>query len=107
MSFYIQNQTVGVDPQNIYKQSPATHDYSYNDFLETPIEYSTLPESKDASFFNPSTLEDASSDIYGAVYSGVPVFEMMCRNIAVMRRRSDSYLNATQILKVAGFLNLI
>ncbi|KAI8919788.1 transcription regulator HTH, apses-type DNA-binding domain-containing protein [Entophlyctis helioformis] len=40
--------------------------------------------------------------IYGAVYSGVPVFEMMCRNVAVMRRRSDSYLNATQILKVAG-----
>lgn len=27
---------------------------------------------------------------------------MMCKNVAVMRRRSDSYLNATQILKVAG-----
>lgn len=27
---------------------------------------------------------------------------MMCRGIAVMRRRADSYLNATQILKVAG-----
>lgn len=40
--------------------------------------------------------------IYSAVYSGVPVFEMICRNVAVMRRRSDSYLNATQILKVAG-----
>jgi len=44
----------------------------------------------------------ATSNIYGAVYSGVPVYEMMCRNVAVMRRRSDSYLNATQILKVAG-----
>jgi hypothetical protein len=32
-----------------------------------------------------------------------PVFEMICRNVAVMRRRSDAYLNATQILKVAGF----
>ena len=32
-----------------------------------------------------------------------PVYEMLCRTVAVMRRRSDSYLNATQILKVAGF----
>src|SRR6266702_1188773 len=27
----------------------------------------------------------------------------MCKGVAVMRRRSDSWLNATQILKVAGF----
>ena len=27
----------------------------------------------------------------------------MCNNVAVMRRRSDSWLNATQILKVANF----
>ncbi|KAJ3117231.1 transcriptional regulator swi6 [Phlyctochytrium bullatum] len=40
--------------------------------------------------------------VYGAIYSGIPVYEMMCRNIAMMRRRSDSYLNATQILKAAG-----
>jgi transcription factor MBP1 len=32
-----------------------------------------------------------------------PVYEMLCRTVAVMRRRSDAYLNATQILKVAGF----
>ncbi|ORY88011.1 transcription regulator HTH, apses-type DNA-binding domain-containing protein, partial [Leucosporidium creatinivorum] len=37
-----------------------------------------------------------------AVYSSVPVYEMMVRGIGVMRRRSDSFLNATQILKVAG-----
>ncbi|KAG2180239.1 hypothetical protein INT43_004028 [Umbelopsis isabellina] len=43
-----------------------------------------------------------SNNIYSAVYSGVPVYEMMCRGIAVMRRRADSYMNATQILKVAG-----
>ncbi|KAF9926068.1 transcriptional regulator swi6 [Linnemannia zychae] len=43
-----------------------------------------------------------ASDIYTAVYSGVPVYEVMCRGIAVMRRKQDSYLNATQILKVAG-----
>lgn len=56
-----------------------------------------------------------------ATYSGVPVYEMcvlapqplhaslsihrvrICKSVAVMRRRSDSWLNATQILKVAGF----
>ncbi|KDQ61737.1 hypothetical protein JAAARDRAFT_150648 [Jaapia argillacea MUCL 33604] len=40
--------------------------------------------------------------IYNAVYSSVQVYECMVRGIAVMRRRSDSYVNATQILKVAG-----
>ncbi|KAG8691754.1 transcriptional regulator swi6 [Ceratobasidium sp. 423] len=40
--------------------------------------------------------------VYNAVYSSVQVFECMVRGIAVMRRRSDSYVNATQILKVAG-----
>ncbi|KAK9334021.1 hypothetical protein V1520DRAFT_724 [Lipomyces starkeyi] len=42
------------------------------------------------------------SNIYTAVYSGIPVYEMMVNGVAVMRRRSDSYLNATQILKVGG-----
>ncbi|KAK7471007.1 Transcription factor mbp1 [Stygiomarasmius scandens] len=41
--------------------------------------------------------------IFKATYSGIPVYEMMCKGIAVMRRRSDAWLNATQILKVAGF----
>ncbi|KAH7324942.1 hypothetical protein B0I35DRAFT_476143 [Stachybotrys elegans] len=40
--------------------------------------------------------------IYSASYSGVDVYEMEVNNIAVMRRRHDSWLNATQILKVAG-----
>ncbi|KAL8957720.1 MAG: hypothetical protein Q9193_005083 [Seirophora villosa] len=40
--------------------------------------------------------------IYTAVYSSVSVYEMEVNDIAVMRRRSDSWLNATQILKVAG-----
>ncbi|CAO0789772.1 unnamed protein product [Mucor circinelloides] len=40
--------------------------------------------------------------IYSAVYSGVPVFEMIVNGIAIMRRRTDSYMNATQILKVAS-----
>ncbi|EER25516.1 transcriptional regulator swi6 [Coccidioides posadasii str. Silveira] len=40
--------------------------------------------------------------IYTAVYSNVSVYEMEVNGVAVMRRRSDSWLNATQILKVAG-----
>ncbi|OLY79245.1 Start control protein cdc10 [Smittium mucronatum] len=42
------------------------------------------------------------SRVYSAIYSGVPVYEMVCRGVAVMRRQPDSWLNATQILKVAG-----
>lgn len=40
--------------------------------------------------------------IYSASYSNVDVYEMEVNGVAVMRRRNDSWLNATQILKVAG-----
>ncbi|PWY98673.1 apses-domain-containing protein [Testicularia cyperi] len=40
--------------------------------------------------------------IFKATYSGVPVYECIINSVAVMRRRSDSWLNATQILKVVG-----
>lgn len=73
--------------------------------------------------FMPSSLRLVSNDTpcRQATYSGIPVYEMcvifphstrhaltsnacrMCKGVAVMRRRSDSWLNATQILKVAGF----
>lgn len=46
--------------------------------------------------------EEVNTGIYTATYSGVAVFEMMVNGIAVMRRRNDSSLNATQILKVSG-----
>ncbi|KAF8949365.1 transcriptional regulator swi6 [Haplosporangium gracile] len=46
--------------------------------------------------------DSSNGNIYTAIYSGVPVYELMCRGIAVMRRTHDSFLNATQILKVAG-----
>ncbi|KAK9463888.1 uncharacterized protein V1516DRAFT_683413 [Lipomyces oligophaga] len=50
----------------------------------------------------PPSQQSSTSNIYTAVYSGIPVYEMMVNSVAVMRRRSDSYLNATQILKVGG-----
>ncbi|KAF9895028.1 hypothetical protein FE257_004656 [Aspergillus nanangensis] len=40
--------------------------------------------------------------IYRAVYSNVSVYEMEVNGVAVMKRRADAWLNATQILKVAG-----
>lgn len=49
-----------------------------------------------------SSQSNSGPQIYSAVYSGVDVYEMEVNNIAVMRRRNDSWLNATQILKVAG-----
>ncbi|CAG8707534.1 23714_t:CDS:2 [Dentiscutata erythropus] len=55
------------------------------------------------------TEPDPSSQIYKATYSGVPVWEFRLalyqsvRSVAVMRRKTDSWLNATQILKVAEF----
>lgn len=51
---------------------------------------------------NSPSLGMALPRIYTAVYSSIPVFEMVVNGIAVMRRRNDSYMNATQILKVAG-----
>ena len=70
----------------------------------------------------PPAPQQAPVKIYNAVYSSVQVsltiliarfcsanshgrvqvYECMVRGIAVMRRRADSYVNATQILKVAG-----
>ena len=44
----------------------------------------------------------AAARVYLATYSNVPVYELTVRGIAVMRRRADGFLNATQILKVAG-----
>ncbi|KAJ9115090.1 hypothetical protein QFC22_005418 [Naganishia vaughanmartiniae] len=40
--------------------------------------------------------------VYLTSYQGTPVFEALVRNVAVMMRQADLWLNATQILKVAG-----
>ncbi|KAL4897363.1 hypothetical protein BDV59DRAFT_88643 [Aspergillus ambiguus] len=43
------------------------------------------------------------SKIYSATYSSVPVYEFKIDGDSVMRRRADDWINATHILKVAGF----
>ncbi|KAI6785507.1 Start control protein-like protein [Emericellopsis cladophorae] len=59
-----------------------------------------------ASFNNRSFANNMSTtadpQIFTASYSTIDVYEMEVNGIAVMRRRHDSWLNATQILKVAG-----
>ncbi|KAJ5730518.1 uncharacterized protein N7483_005026 [Penicillium malachiteum] len=46
----------------------------------------------------------ASMDsIYSATYSSVPVYELKIDADSVMRRREDDWVNATHILKAAGF----
>lgn len=44
-----------------------------------------------------------SDTIYKSVYSNVAVLEITIKGIPMMRRRKDDWMNATQILKVAGF----
>lgn len=41
--------------------------------------------------------------IYSATYSNVPVFEFVTSEGPIMRRKSDSWINATHILKIARF----
>ncbi|KAI8060313.1 hypothetical protein BC940DRAFT_312286 [Gongronella butleri] len=41
--------------------------------------------------------------VYKATYSHVPVYEITVKDVSIMRRREDDYINATQILKVAAF----
>ncbi|KZF19651.1 apses-domain-containing protein [Xylona heveae TC161] len=46
---------------------------------------------------------DGFDRIYSATYSNVPVYEFNANGNHVMRRRSDDWINATHILKVADF----
>ncbi|KAL3482247.1 hypothetical protein BJX99DRAFT_243225 [Aspergillus californicus] len=43
------------------------------------------------------------SHVYSATYSSVPVYEFKLGTESIMRRRGDDWINATHILKLAGF----
>ncbi|RCK65776.1 Transcription factor MBP1 [Candida viswanathii] len=45
----------------------------------------------------------SSTQIYSATYSSVPVFEFVTSEGPIMRRKLDSWINATHILKIAKF----
>ncbi|KAF3031388.1 transcriptional regulator swi6 [Didymella heteroderae] len=88
--------------QPMYQASPApapapAHSHSHSGLMAAPGFNRSF---SDVSAYAPPQME--KPQIYTAVYSGVSVYEMEVNRVAVMRRRSDGWLNATQILKVAG-----
>eukprot|EP00842_Homolaphlyctis_polyrhiza_P004694 jgi/Hompol1/5225/HPOL_004242-RA len=49
-----------------------------------------------------SSLATHGENLYEAVYSNVPVYELAIGDTSIMRRKHDGWINATHILKVAG-----
>lgn len=46
-------------------------------------------------------MSEGNTQIYSATYSNVPVFEYVTSEGPIMRRKGDSWINATHILKIA------
>ncbi|KAJ2240918.1 Transcription factor mbp1, partial [Coemansia sp. RSA 454] len=46
---------------------------------------------------------EARPQVWSASYAGVEVFQQLYNGTAVMRRRKDSFVNVTQILKCAQY----
>jgi hypothetical protein len=69
----------GIAPHSIYQQQPTfTALSNLNQLSHDKNKSNTTKESSSSSG---QTKELITSGIYGAVYSGVPVYEMMCRNV--------------------------
>ena len=104
LKFLSENNTettrpVGVAPQRIFNQqtSEAPSSSSSSSSTASTSATSVVPTAPPAC--------PSQSLVYGAIYSSVAVYEMMCRSIAVMRRRSDSFLVQTFILFINLFFN--
>nr|GAT61381.1 winged helix DNA-binding domain-containing protein [Mycena chlorophos] len=81
--------------------SEVLHFEQANDLLKSPGSSMARVSSTPAT----TTPTPASTDdpkIVETSYGRTPVYEMTCHGIAVMKRRSYAWLNANQILKVAG-----
>ncbi|KAJ3126025.1 hypothetical protein HK098_007963 [Nowakowskiella sp. JEL0407] len=76
--------------------------------LSTPVSIAPKPPNStltSAQMEEPALpIPTTATSVYSAIYSGIPVYEIICGDLPVMRRMGDHYLNATQILKVAGLL---
>ncbi|KAJ1645637.1 Transcription factor mbp1 [Coemansia asiatica] len=64
-----------------------------------------MAEATQASGTGPGTndMSISTRQVWSASYAGVEVFQLLLNGTAIMRRRKDSYINATQILKCAQF----
>ncbi|KAE8146715.1 hypothetical protein BDV25DRAFT_46451 [Aspergillus avenaceus] len=91
----------GTPPPKTSQQSTMTYTYSHGLPPGTRGNYGGFEDMNGYGHLVPYQ-EDMKPQIYRAVYSNVSVYEMEVNGVAVMKRRSDSWLNATQILKVAG-----
>ena len=129
-SMYSQPSPMTVHYQNVYhQQQQPSAVYRPSNFMTVPlrrqpseaVEYdrasnSTPPmkrgtisgTSSSASSVNGATSGVTKSTpkpkvgLYEATYSNVSVFELSVNGVGVMRRQSDSWINATHVLKVAG-----
>ncbi|WEW57018.1 transcriptional regulator swi6 [Emydomyces testavorans] len=90
-----------VSPPSASQQSNMSISFSNNGVGNRSMDSRSFGGYGENSGFGPYN-GDYKPQIYTAVYSNVSVYEMEVNGVAVMRRRSDSWLNATQILKVAG-----
>ncbi|ODV98002.1 hypothetical protein PACTADRAFT_31415 [Pachysolen tannophilus NRRL Y-2460] len=82
-----------VDEEQVQEQEEEEDEQEQNEDEEDDYIYNAI--SGKSSF--------SVSGVYKASYSNIEVYEINVDGISVMRRRSDSFFNATQILKVAGF----
>lgn len=89
-------------PQMVYNMNGGPPIMNGNPMMQAPSPFTGYAEQ--SAFAQPNFHGSGVKppQIYTAVYSNVSVYEMEVNTIAVMRRRADSWLNATQILKVAG-----
>ncbi|EXJ71008.1 uncharacterized protein A1O5_06001 [Cladophialophora psammophila CBS 110553] len=95
-----QQQALSAQQQMVYSMN-GTASMSNGGMMAPPNNFGGYSEAN--AFAQPDYYANGlKPQIYTAVYSNVSVFEMEVNGIAVMRRRADSWLNATQILKVAG-----
>ena len=86
------------------RQTPISH-ASLHSYASSLIHGYRLHVRKHT-FEGSNTDDDMAPDdkrIYSATYSNVPVYEYNVSGNHIMRRRSDDWINATHILKVADY----
>lgn len=78
-------------PNGFYPNGPRT----------APVLASPAPRKHNIN--SPRTpLGHPSEGLFEATYSNIPVYELIINDVAIMRRKRDSWVNGTHILKAAG-----
>lgn len=72
----------------------------YDDNISSPTD---IPENDSSMFhIDPPKITGSPSPLFESSYSGIDIYEMSVGSQCVMRRKTDNWINATHILKVAG-----